>query len=165
MTIYVKNVNDNEPQFLVDIFSVNFTENKSPGSERTVIVGTVDRDDDEVDDNGNDPLIDVCYFIVGGSDAAMSTFDLHPLRHELIAVKELDREARPEYELIIRATEQCVPDEAQTKVEFDPDDDTLLKVRSRSHSYRVVIDPNPGFSLLQTLLGAMRNQPRLMYPT
>jgi len=31
LTIYVKNVNDNEPQFLIDVFNVNFTENKSPG--------------------------------------------------------------------------------------------------------------------------------------
>jgi hypothetical protein len=30
--------------------------------------------------------------------------------------------------LIVRATEQCVPDEDQAPVEFDPDDDTLLKV-------------------------------------
>ena len=31
LTIYVKNVNDNEPQFLVDVVNLNFTENKSPG--------------------------------------------------------------------------------------------------------------------------------------
>jgi hypothetical protein len=130
LTIYVKNVNDNEPQFLVDTFSVNFTENKSPGSERSLLIGTVDRDDDDGFDNGSDDetvLIDVCYFIVGGNDDS-KTFDLHPLRHELIAVKELDREAKSEYVLIVRATEQCVPDKEEVSVEFDPLDDTLLQV-------------------------------------
>ena len=48
----------------------------------------------------------VCYFIVGGgsgedrNDAAH--FVLHPTTHELIVSKELDREQRSEYELIIR---------------------------------------------------------------
>jgi hypothetical protein len=81
------------------VFNVNFTENKTPGLERAVLVGTVDRDDDD-DNDESDALIDVCYFIVGGNDAATATFDLHPLRHELITVKELDREVRPEYVLV-----------------------------------------------------------------
>ena len=70
----------------MDTFNVNFTENKTPGSERAIIIGTVDRDDDDGDDE-SDALIDVCYFIVGGSDVATKTFDLHPWRHELITVK------------------------------------------------------------------------------
>ena len=54
--IYVKNVNDHEPQFLVREFQANFTENLAPGRERVRIVGTIDRDDideedlDEVDE-------------------------------------------------------------------------------------------------------------------
>ena len=54
------------------------------------MVGTVDRDEDEEfpdDDTESDILIDVCYFIVGGDADVKTTFDLHPLRHELIAVK------------------------------------------------------------------------------
>jgi len=35
-------------------------------------------------------LLDVCFFIVGGDDYDKH-FDLHPLRHELIAVKPLVR--------------------------------------------------------------------------
>ena len=43
LTIYVRNVNDHAPQFTVDTFIANFTENKGPGVERAVIVSTVDR--------------------------------------------------------------------------------------------------------------------------
>jgi hypothetical protein len=59
------------------------------GTERSLLVGTVDRDEDEEfpDDTESDVLIDVCYFIVGGDADVKKTFDLHPLRHELIAVK------------------------------------------------------------------------------
>jgi len=60
------------------------------GTERSLLVGTVDRDEDEEfpdDESDNDVFIDVCYFIVGGDDGVKTTFDLHPLRHELIAVK------------------------------------------------------------------------------
>jgi hypothetical protein len=53
------------------------------GSERALIVGTVDRDEGDDDD---DALIDVCYFIVGGNDVN-TTFDLHPLRHELVPIR------------------------------------------------------------------------------
>ena len=49
LKIYVKNVNDHEPQFLIEEFGVNFTEHSSPGSERVKIVGTIDRDDAEDD--------------------------------------------------------------------------------------------------------------------
>ena len=41
----------------------------------------------------------------------------------------MDREIRFEYTLVIRATEQCVPEtDEDLDVEFDPADDTLLKV-------------------------------------
>ena len=39
LRIYVKNVNDHEPEFLVKEFSANFTENTQPGRERVKIIG------------------------------------------------------------------------------------------------------------------------------
>ena len=46
----------------------------------------------------------VCYFIVGDNQDTndRSYFVLHPTTHELIVSRELDREQRNEYELIIR---------------------------------------------------------------
>ena len=35
LKIYVKNVNDHEPQFLIEEFNVSFTEHTSPGSQRS----------------------------------------------------------------------------------------------------------------------------------
>ena len=95
-----------------------------------MLIGTVDRDEEENDENENAAIsIDVCYFIVGGNDAS-KTFDLHPLRHEIIAVRELDRELRSEYVLVVKATEQCIPDNDQDEaIEFDPTDDSLLQVK------------------------------------
>ena len=49
LKIYVKNVNDHEPQFLIEEFNVSFTEHTSPGSQRVKIVGTIDRDDADDD--------------------------------------------------------------------------------------------------------------------
>ena len=46
------------------------------------------------------------------------------------------------YELIIRATEQCIPDEDQVNVEFNPDDDTLLKVNRRLLVYNFQVSPS-----------------------
>ena len=46
----------------------------------------------------------VCYFIVGDGKGTNdhSNFVLHPTTHELIVSKELDREQKKEYELIVR---------------------------------------------------------------
>ena len=78
LMIYVKNVNDFEPQFLIDVHRVNFTEEQPPGLERVMLPETVDRD--EVDDL-DDPPTKVCYFIVGGNDE--KSFDLDIATHEL----------------------------------------------------------------------------------
>ena len=86
LTVYVKNVNDHEPQFLVDEFAVNFTEHRSPGSERVLLVNAVDRD---VEDDETAALLDVCYFIVGGNNDGY--FDLFPREHELVVARELGR--------------------------------------------------------------------------
>ena len=95
-------MNDYRPQFIVDELKLNFTEHRSPGLEKRLIVPTVDVD--EVGEFYSD-VIDptrtseetirqqtgVCYFIVGGDDTS-SSFVLHPTLHQLQVVKELDRE-------------------------------------------------------------------------
>ena len=86
----------------MDELKLNFTEHRSPGLEKRLIVSTVDVD--EVGEFYSD-VIDptrtseetirqqtgVCYFIVGGDDTS-SSFVLHPTLHQLQVVKELDRE-------------------------------------------------------------------------
>ena len=64
LTIYVRNVNDHAPLFLVDEFRANFTEHKRPGLERALLVEAVDRDEDDEDAE----VVDVCYYIVGGNE-------------------------------------------------------------------------------------------------
>lgn len=78
LTIYVRNVNDYEPQFVIDEITVNFTEHERPGTEKVKLPDTMDRD--EVDDLDDPPSI-VCYFIVYGNDNA--TFRLEPETHIL----------------------------------------------------------------------------------
>lgn len=78
LMIYVKNINDYEPQFLIDVHNVNFTEEQPAGFEKVVLPETIDRD--EVDDL-DDPPTKVCYFIVGGNDEKL--FDLDISTHEL----------------------------------------------------------------------------------
>lgn len=73
LIIYVRNINDYEPQFLVDVFLVTFTEQKSPDAETVTLPETIDRD--EVDDL-DDPPTQVCYFIVGGNDDGFFTLDI-----------------------------------------------------------------------------------------
>lgn len=82
LVIYVKNINDFEPQFLVDEFRVNFTEEKLPGAEKALLPETVDRD--EVDDL-DDPPSKICYYLVGGNDDAFFAIDhsTHELRVSL----------------------------------------------------------------------------------
>lgn len=76
--IYVKNINDFEPQFLVEAISVNFTEHATPGLEKVKLPDTVDRD--EVDDLDDTPST-VCYFIVSGNEDF--NFHLEPESHVL----------------------------------------------------------------------------------
>ena len=103
--IYVKNVNDHEPQFLVREFQANFTENLAPGRERVRIVGTIDRDD--IDEEDFDEETEVCYFLVS-SDGPKGLFAIHPTNHELMTTRELDRETRSDYNVMIKATEDCL---------------------------------------------------------
>ncbi|XP_046405905.1 cadherin-23 [Ischnura elegans] len=122
LTVYVKNINDYEPQFLVDEFTVNFTEHVLPGMERRRILDTVDQDDvDELDE----PQSTVCYFIAGGNDDGM--FALDPISHYLMVEKELDREDKEIHILVIKATEECHTMPENVKF-FDPEDDTYLRV-------------------------------------
>jgi len=119
LMIYVQNVNDHEPQFIVDEFSVNFTENESGGSEIRKILNTIDLDEEEA----GDEKIMVCYYIVSGNSEGI--FHLDSVSHEIIVVKPLDREEKISHVLIIKATEDCgtVPGEV---LEFNPLDNTLL---------------------------------------
>ncbi|XP_058798620.1 cadherin-23 isoform X2 [Phymastichus coffea] len=122
LVIYVKNINDYEPQFQVDVHHVNFTEERAAGSESQLLPETIDRD--EVDDL-DDPPTHVCFFIVSGNE--QRTFDLDSNTHQLTTAKSLDRETQEVYEIVIKATEDCntVPLANQTFIEKD---DTLLKV-------------------------------------
>lgn len=72
LIIYVRNINDYEPQFLMDVFTISFTEEKPAGSEVIDLPETIDRD--EVDDL-DDPPTQVCYFIVGGNNDGYFTLD------------------------------------------------------------------------------------------
>ena len=59
LVVYVVNVNDHLPQFIVDQFTVNFTENRPPATQARTIIKTVDLDEEELDDL----KLDVCYYI------------------------------------------------------------------------------------------------------
>lgn len=78
LTIYVRNVNDYEPQFQLDVYHVNFTEERAAGSESRELPETIDRD--EVDDL-DDPPTHVCYFIVAGNE--QKDFVLDSNTHQL----------------------------------------------------------------------------------
>ena len=121
LTVYVKNINDHEPKFIVDTFRVNFTENKAPGAERARLLNTVDLDDEDEDD----VKVDVCYFLVGGPSKDL--FAVTPDSHEVLALVQLDREEEETHRLIVKATEECLhtPEDVE---DFDPSDDSLLSV-------------------------------------
>ncbi|XP_043655694.1 cadherin-23 [Drosophila teissieri] len=104
LTIYVRNVNDYEPQFMVNEISVNFTEHADPGSERIKLPDTLDKDQLDLDDP-NDTPSQVCYFIVSGNEAGY--FRLDPETHILTVDRELDREVEANFTLYVRATENC----------------------------------------------------------
>ena len=123
LTIFVKNVNDHEPQFIVDQYTVNFTENKLGGQERVWIINTVDLDDEDEDEIKTD----VCYFIVKESEGSHGLFDLNPYSHDMMAVRPLDREAIAMHKLVIKATEECHQKPLNIS-KFDPSDDSLLEL-------------------------------------
>eukprot|EP00095_Tigriopus_kingsejongensis_P008988 snap_masked-scaffold783_size97670-processed-gene-0.6 protein:Tk08988 transcript:snap_masked-scaffold783_size97670-processed-gene-0.6-mRNA-1 annotation:"PREDICTED: uncharacterized protein LOC100879829" len=122
IVIYVKNVNDHEPHFMVDEFAVNFTEHKPPGAERNLLIGTVDQDEEDYEAD----LLDVCYFIVGGNGKEF--FEVLPQEHDLLTTVELDRENRSSFDLVIKATEECLYPPPEFDIDFDPADDSLLHV-------------------------------------
>ncbi|XP_049786609.1 cadherin-23-like [Schistocerca cancellata] len=122
LIVYVRNVNDFEPQFLIDEYLVNFTEHVTPGKERQKLVETIDRDD--VDDF-DEPRTQACYFIVGGNEK--DVFAIEQYEHELYVQKELDREEYESHILIIKASEDCLHHPGNISV-FDPTDDTVLRV-------------------------------------
>ena len=121
LTVYVKNVNDHQPQFIVDQFKVNFTENKLGGSERVRLINTVDLDDEDDDEIKTD----VCYFIV--SSEGSESFEINPYSHEMLATKPLDRETKDQYTVLVKATEEC-HQKPEKVLEFEPSDDSLVQV-------------------------------------
>ncbi|XP_036234309.2 cadherin-23 isoform X2 [Bactrocera oleae] len=114
LTIYIRNVNEYEPQFVVEEIYINFTEHADPGSERVKLPDTIDKD--EVDDLDDPPSL-ICYFIEKGNE--LGYFKLHPETHILSVVKELDREVIANYSLFVRATENCANDIIQSNRRSD----------------------------------------------
>lgn len=80
-----------------------FIEHVQPGVEKRKLPDTVDRE--EVDDLDDEPSA-VCYFIVQGNEKGL--FNLDRVSHILSLNEELDREKRPNFTLIIKATEDCL---------------------------------------------------------
>ncbi|XP_023311794.1 cadherin-23 [Anoplophora glabripennis] len=102
LTVYVSNINDYQPQFLLDEFTVNFTENELPNREIKRLPDTIDRDEFEFDG----PPVPICYYIV---------------------TRPLDREQQDTHLLLVKASEDCsrIP---RNESFFDSNDDTQLKV-------------------------------------
>ncbi|XP_015840656.1 cadherin-23 isoform X2 [Tribolium castaneum] len=121
LTVYVSNINDYQPQFMGDEFTVNFTENKPSEVERQKLPQTVDRDELEFDG----PFAPICYFIVGGNENGL--FKLHPVEHILTVSRPLDREEKDTHLLLVKATEDCTKPPRNESF-FDSSDDTQLKV-------------------------------------
>ena len=147
--IYVKNVNDHEPQFLIKEFAANFTENMAPGRERVKIVGTIDRDD--VDEDEDEELNEVCYFIVN-SDGPKGLFAIHPTNHELMTTDELDRESRTNYNIMIKATEDCLDNIIEEEAFNDTiQDSSMLKIKVNV----LDVDDNPPEFIQRTFTGGI----------
>ncbi|KAJ8911026.1 hypothetical protein NQ315_016595 [Exocentrus adspersus] len=121
LTVYVSNVNDYQPQFLLDEYSVNFTENEPPLREIRKLPDTIDRDEFEFDG----PPAPICYYIIGGNENGL--FHLHRLNHTLTLSQPLNRELQDTHLLLIKATEDCSKPPKNESF-FDVTDDTQLKV-------------------------------------
>ncbi|XP_060525001.1 cadherin-23 isoform X2 [Cylas formicarius] len=121
LTVYVTDVHGYQPQFLVDEFVVEFTENTNPGVESRRLPKTLDRDKFEYDG----PAAPVCYFIVGGNENGL--FYLDPFDHTISITSTLDREETDLHLIFVKATENCAnPPKPQNS--FDANDDTQIKV-------------------------------------
>nr|XP_023023050.1 cadherin-23 [Leptinotarsa decemlineata] len=121
LTVYVSDMNDYQPQFMVDEFFVNFTENRAPEIEMVKLPDTIDRDEFEYDG----PVGPICYYIIGGNENNL--FHLNPIDHTLVVAAPLDREQQDTHLLLIKATEECNKPPKNESF-FDADDDTQLKV-------------------------------------
>lgn len=105
LTIYVRNVNEYEPQFLVENIFANFTEHLLAGAQKVKLPDTIDKD--EVSDLDDPPSM-VCYYIIKGNEDR--NFHLDPENHILTSENELDREEISNYTLYVKATEKCSED-------------------------------------------------------
>ncbi|XP_057365539.1 cadherin-23-like isoform X1 [Daphnia carinata] len=121
LTIYVRNINDHQPQFPLDIFQINITEH-DPSTDPIQLPETVDLDEPDELLSARDP---VCYYIVGGNQ--QGAFSLDRFQHTLTVEKTLDREEQASHIIVVKASENCDldPDVIDS---FDPADDSLLKV-------------------------------------
>ncbi|KAM8704917.1 hypothetical protein ACLKA7_009385 [Drosophila subpalustris] len=119
LIIYIRNVNDYEPQFIVNDISVNFTEHSDPGSERIKLPDTIDKDEMDLDDPNEANSSQVCYFILQGNEEGY--FRLDPETHVLTVERQLDRELIANFTLYVKATENCAND---TLLELDT---TIMK--------------------------------------
>uniref|UniRef100_A0A6P7FSK3 Cadherin-23 n=1 Tax=Diabrotica virgifera virgifera TaxID=50390 RepID=A0A6P7FSK3_DIAVI len=121
LTVYVSDMNNYQPQFMVDEYYVNFTENVGPEMEIKKLPDTIDRDEFEYEG----PSGPVCYYIIGGNENNL--FHVNPIDHTLMITAPLDREYQDVYFLLIKATEDCTRTPKNQSF-FDSDDDTQLKV-------------------------------------
>lgn len=84
LIVYVRDVNDNLPQFLLKEISLNFTEHMTPGTERIRLPDTVDQD--YLDPLDGPAASVVCYYIVHGNEDGH--FGLDPVSHDLTVCVE-----------------------------------------------------------------------------
>ncbi|CAG7830108.1 unnamed protein product [Allacma fusca] len=105
LTILVRNVDDFKPQFVVENFEANFTENITPSREKLELPATIDRDDEDEEERKSSP---VCYFIVPDNHNSTQIFSVDPVNHILSTKVRLDREKRANHTLMIVATEDCL---------------------------------------------------------
>ncbi|CAG9863718.1 unnamed protein product [Phyllotreta striolata] len=121
LTVYVSDMNSYQPQFMVDEFYVNFTENASAKKEIKKLPDTIDRDEFEYDG----PTGPVCYYIIGGNENNL--FYINSIDHTLMTTTPLDREKQDTHLLLVKASEDCNRS-PKSQSFFDSDDDTQLKV-------------------------------------
>ncbi|EFX79347.1 hypothetical protein DAPPUDRAFT_52523 [Daphnia pulex] len=122
LTIYVRNVNDHQPQFPLDVFQVNITEH-DPSPEIIQLPETVDLDEPDELLSIRDP---VCFFIVGGNQLG-ALISIDPTQHTLRVEKTLDREEQAAHVVVVKSSANCNLN-PEIIDSFDPADDSLLKV-------------------------------------